>query len=94
MLRLHYNPSVTALPCQLPAGNPVAALAVHRTAIHYRDCASLTLYTREAFGAVQALQVYLTERSHYATVNSTVTGFSPWAETVSFAVPLSPVVRI
>ena len=31
---------------QLPAGNPVAALAVHRTAIHYRDCASLTLYTR------------------------------------------------
>ena len=37
--------------CQLPAGNPVAALAVHRTAIHYRDCASLTLYTREPLGA-------------------------------------------
>ena len=27
---------------QLPAGNPVAALPVHRTGIHYRDCASLT----------------------------------------------------
>ena len=30
------------MPCQLPAGNPVAALTVHRTVIHYRDCASLT----------------------------------------------------
>ena len=30
-----------------PAGGPVAALAVHRTAIHYRDCASLTLVQRE-----------------------------------------------
>ena len=30
-----------------PAGDPVAALLVHRTDIHYRDCASLTLYTRE-----------------------------------------------
>ena len=29
--------------CQLPAGNPVAALTVHRTVIHYRDDASLTL---------------------------------------------------
>ena len=28
---------------QLPAGSPVAALTVHRTVIHYRDCASLTL---------------------------------------------------
>ena len=27
---------------QLPAGNPVAALTVHRTVIHYRDCALLT----------------------------------------------------
>ena len=27
---------------------PVAALTVHRTVIHSRDCASLTLYTREA----------------------------------------------
>ena len=26
-----------------PAGDPVAALTVHRTVIHYRDCASLTL---------------------------------------------------
>ena len=31
--------------CQLPAGNPVAALTVRRTVIHYCDCASLTLYT-------------------------------------------------
>ena len=37
-----YYPSVTLIACQLPAGNPVAALAVHRTTIHYRDCASLT----------------------------------------------------
>ena len=31
-------------------GEPVAALTVHRTVIHYRDCASLTLCTREALG--------------------------------------------
>ena len=37
-----YYPSVTLIACQLPAGNPVAALAVHRTTIHYRHCASLT----------------------------------------------------
>ena len=29
---------------------PVAALTVHRTVIHYRDDASLTLYTREPLG--------------------------------------------
>ena len=29
--------------CQPPAGGPVVALTVHRTVIHYRDCASLTL---------------------------------------------------
>ena len=32
--------------CRLLIG-PVTALAVHRTAIHYRDCASLTLVQRE-----------------------------------------------
>ena len=35
--------------CQLAAASPVAALPVHRTGIHYRDCASLTLYTRGPF---------------------------------------------
>ena len=28
--------------------SPVAALTLHRSVIHYRHCASLTLYTREA----------------------------------------------
>jgi len=36
----------------LPAGNPVAALTVHRTVIHYRDCASLTLVRGGLYGAV------------------------------------------
>ena len=31
---------------------PVAALTVHRTVIHYRDCASLTLINAGAIGAV------------------------------------------
>ena len=39
--------SLSQLRCQPPAGGPVAALTVHRTVIHSRDCASLTLYTRE-----------------------------------------------
>ena len=38
--------SPSQLRCQPPAGGPVAALTVHRTVIHSRDCASLTLYTR------------------------------------------------
>ncbi len=29
--------------CQIAAAIPVAALTVHWTVIHYRDCASLTL---------------------------------------------------
>ena len=37
------SPSVSPDGEPPPAGGPVAALAVHRTAIHYRDCASLTL---------------------------------------------------
>ena len=42
------SPSHLLVPrkCQLAAASPVAALTVHRTVIHYRDCASLTLYTR------------------------------------------------
>ena len=36
-------PPARLAPRQLPAGSPVAALTVHRTVIHYRDCASLTL---------------------------------------------------
>ena len=39
----------------MPAGNPVVALAVRRTAIHYRDCASLTLYTREPWALPRQL---------------------------------------
>ena len=43
--------SLSRLRRQLPAGNPVAALTAHRAVIHYRDCASLTLYTREPWFA-------------------------------------------
>ena len=42
------NPDRGLFGRQLPAGNPVAALTVHWTVIHYRDCASLTPYTGEA----------------------------------------------
>ena len=38
--------------CQLPAGNPVAALTVHRTVIHYRDDASLTLVRGSHWGDI------------------------------------------
>ena len=38
------NPDLGLFGRQLPAGNPVAALTVHWTVIHYRDCASLTPY--------------------------------------------------
>ena len=44
---LPHSPSVTASPCQFAEANPVAALTVHRTVIHYRHCASLTPYTGE-----------------------------------------------
>ena len=47
------NPDRGLFGRQLPAGNPVAALTVHWTVIHYRDCASLTLYTREALAGDQ-----------------------------------------
>jgi len=33
---------------QCSAEHPVAALTAHWAVIHYRDCASLTLYTRES----------------------------------------------
>ena len=42
------NPDRGLFGRQLPAGNPVAALTVHWTVIHYRDGASLTPYTGEA----------------------------------------------
>ena len=45
------NPSGGLISRLLPAGNLVAALTVHRTVIHYHDCASLTpypFYTGEA----------------------------------------------
>ena len=51
MLRYKSIPQLVLAGCQSPAGDPVAALTVHRTVIHYRDCASLTLYTREPFCA-------------------------------------------
>ena len=37
-----FSPSVSFAD-SLAAARPVAALTVHRTVIHYRDCASLTL---------------------------------------------------
>ena len=42
------NPSVDLFGRQLTAVSPVAALTIHWIVIHYRDCASLTLCTREA----------------------------------------------
>ena len=47
------NPSVSLRRASCLRATPVAALTVHRTVIHYRDDASLTLYTREALGAVR-----------------------------------------
>ena len=47
------SPSLLLRKIQPPADGPVAALAVHRTAIHYRDCASLTL-VRGGLGAVHS----------------------------------------
>ena len=41
------NPSVDLFGRQLTAVSPVAALTIHWIVIHYRDCASLTLCTRE-----------------------------------------------
>ena len=41
------NPSVDLFGRQLTAVSPVAALTIHWIVIHYRDCASLTLHTRE-----------------------------------------------
>ncbi len=58
-----HNPSVKGIArqclCQLAAASPVAALTAHRAVIHYRNCASLTLYTRELFR--QSDRGYLTE---------------------------------
>ena len=48
------NPSVSFAD-SLGAARPVAALTADRAVIHYRDCASLTLYTREPWALPRQL---------------------------------------
>ena len=52
---------------------PVAALTVHRTVIHYRDDASLTLYTREPLRAINDLLL----RYPKFSVRDSLTKFRP-----------------